>query len=54
MVARGLPNNSLSESFDWLRTNGDRIEISEKFPFMLSWVEAFRAFFQKRRKVSDI
>ena len=32
---------TLSESFDWLRTNGDRIEISEKCPFMLSWVEAF-------------
>jgi hypothetical protein len=26
----------LSESFDGLRTNGERFELPEKFPFMLS------------------
>ena len=31
---------SLSES-DRLRTNGDRIEVTEKFPFMLRLAEAF-------------
>jgi hypothetical protein len=27
---------NLSESFDTLRTNGERFELPEKFPFMLS------------------
>ena len=27
---------NLSESFDALRTNGERFELPEKFPFMLS------------------
>jgi hypothetical protein len=36
---------NLSESFDALRTNGERFELPEKFPFHAELVEAFFAFF---------
>jgi hypothetical protein len=38
---------TLSESFDKLRTNGERFQMIKKFPFMLSLSKHVLAFFSK-------